>query len=110
MFNNYFFVFEIKSFAEKTVFDESVMKYIKNFIRFRLKLVKYFETFDIEDKTYVVIGTAYVEKSLKTKIFFLELYAFLKDSKFLPECNIKTKTINNIELKIFKLSKIKWLK
>lgn len=108
MLNDYFFVFKISNFAEKVLLDEKTSSYIKFFLKLRLKKVKYFETFDVDDSSYVVIGSAYVEKNVKLKVFFLELYAHLKDEKIKPSFKMKEKVINNVNLKMFKISKFKW--
>jgi len=40
---------------------------------------------------------------VKTKIFLFELYAYLKDPQYIPDCKHIIKTINNIRLDIFKI-------
>ena len=103
MFKKYYFVFQINNFAEKTILDNNVSKYIKTFLKFRLKKVKYLETFETDNKTYMVIGSHQINKTLKTKIFLFELYAYLKDPQYIPDCKHIIKTINNIRLDIFKI-------
>jgi|ERR1035437_461585 hypothetical protein len=110
MFKDYFFVFKVTSFVEKTLVDEEIMKFTKKFMKLRLKKVKYLETLTLDDEVYMVIGTARVENHIRTKVFFLELYAYLKDEKLVPSFEMIQKQISNIDLKIFKISKIKWLK
>jgi hypothetical protein len=110
MFNSYFYVFKVTNIAEKVLANEGITVYVRKQIKKKFRRVRYFEQLEIDGELYMVIGTSYVEKEIRLKVFFLELYAHLKDDNIRPTFKMVEKVIGNSKVKIFKIPKFKWLK
>jgi predicted phage-related endonuclease len=110
MFKDYFYVFEVKELSSKVVANEGVTKEIRKQIRKKLKKVRYFEAEEVDGVLHMVIGTSRIETKVRMKVFFLELYASLKNSNIVPTFKAKEQIIGDSKVKIYTIPKFGWNK
>ena len=110
MFRDYFYVFEVKNLSSKVTVNKGITKEVRKRIRRKLKRVRYFEAEEVDGVFYMIIGTSRIETKVRMKVFFLELYASLKDSSIKPTFKVKEQIIGDSKVKIYTIPRFGWNK